>query len=388
MTLKANYKPNLNVGELLTTEYALAYYVRFLFEHMQTVGDELEAKADFSINQYNLYAYSLVEGQVSNGGFVQLIFNKYDKYLDGAISALEGIGQIECKSVFEQAQRLKSRSRISFFLARLKGLSGLFNTRFYQKHKSFDDLDNEFYEQMPLNDELFRKFIWENRAELIAPNVIPDLRDGLLETRYESGALYQEYSLTAAGINGWYEEYYEQGGLKIKKKYAKGAYLFESAFFKEDGLPSKTTEMVKGKVIEVTFNEKGKKRVTKTIDPITGKQDGEMVYWYPNGKMESKCYKRGYLGYGQTKRFYDNGNLKSVGKANGYNTTIDEFYLEDGTQTIENGRGLMKRFSFKDEKRHMWVEEFSNGVRHGKSELVVDGVVTKVDFYLNGQQQH
>ncbi|MFK8163575.1 MAG: DUF4375 domain-containing protein [Lewinella sp.] len=352
---------------------------------MRTIEMEKNKFQNLSTTQRGLYSYYLIEGQVSNGGFVQAIYNGYEEYMDDAIDILGRIGQADCQQIVIQAQKIGKRKRVSFFIARLKGLKGLFNPDFYEKNITLDQLDDEFYKHTKLNDDLFRAFIWENRHALMSDDSIPiPEEDEITRTYFSSGETHQEFRLVEKGILGWYHENYENGSQKVKKQYLDGTYTGESEEYSENGTLQLKTYMAGKKLIEEKYDESERKISLKTKNFATGKDDGEYFHWHENGEMKSQGFKRGYLGYGVTKSYYDNGQLKRLGMAKGYDLIIDEFYLVDGTQTLKEGKGYTEVVMTLGGVEKTLVSEYLKGVRHGEYKKIVNGEVEEFEKYKNG----
>lgn len=380
------FRPKVDVGRFLTAKFALEDYMKYLFQYMPTKEVESQKFNSLSEIQKQLYSYYLIEGQVSNGGFVQALFNGYAQYMNNAVIALEQIGQEKCREIVSKAQQIGQRNKLSFFTSRLKGLAGLFGSGLYDKNETLNDLDEEFYKHTKKNDFLFRKYIWANKDTLISKASIPiPGKNGICQTHHPDGSIYQEYKLVKNGIDGWYLEYNNHGHLKIKKRFLDGEYVHESEVFHEEGYFTSKTYLSENKVIEEDYDQKGTKINLKTVNPITGNADGEYIAWYSNGNMRYQGFSSHYNRYGETKHYYENGKLKFVGQAKGYDFFMQDYYAEDGTQTLSQGNGCTISKSIKDGVEQLTVEEYAQGVRHGKSKLIVNGIVQKTDLYQHGK---
>lgn len=376
------FKPCVDVGKFLTTRYAVDFYLRYIFEYMPTIKDE-EVKINLlSSGQVNIYSYYLIEGQVTNGGFVQAFYNGYGKYMGGAIQALEDAGQPECASILRRANEIGGRKILSFVLARLKGL---FNSNLYNENETLDQLDNKFYTYTHENDKLFRKYIWNNRSEFMSEKSYSDiLEKDIAVLNHENGQIYQRYSLEANGIEGWYDQYDTNGNISLRKQFLRGVPTGASEEFYEAGNLKVTTSIEEGKLIRMEYYTDGPKKSLKTLDCSSEKADGLYIAWFNNGNINYKGYSKGYLGYGKKEHFYEDGQVRMIGTMKGYDFIMEEFYLPDGTQTLRDGSGFTKATNIVDEGEKVRTDEYKNGVRDGDAKTYINGKLVSIESYRNG----
>ncbi|MGK0426434.1 MAG: antitoxin component YwqK of YwqJK toxin-antitoxin module [Ulvibacter sp.] len=377
------YQPKIDVGKLLTTRSALEYYMQYLFQYMPNKDEERIKYKSLSKNQWNLYCYYLIEGQVTNGGFVQAFYNGYGKYLDGAIDALKSIEQHECAEIIRKAKSIGSIRILSFIWARAKSL---FDSNLYDSNQDLDELDTLFYKFTTENDRRFRQFIWKERESFMADTSYTDnLVNNIHTSFHENGSVYQEYILTDMGIQGTYNEYNEKGTLVLRKKFDNSSDFDNYEMFYDSGEIKKSKKNDEGKFIITEWYENGNRKNLKTVD-INDNADGLYIYWYENGKINNKGYSKGYLGYGKTEHYYEDGKIKMIGRKEGYNFFIDDFFLNDGTQTLKNGVGFTESHSIVDGKKQLRVDEYTDGVRNGKVIISIDGKVISTETYRDGSK--
>jgi hypothetical protein len=187
------------------------------------------------------------------------------------------------------------------------------------------------------------------------------------------------------GIQGTYNEYNEKGTLVLRKKFDNSSDFDNYEMFYDSGEIKKSKKNDEGKFIITEWYENGNRKNLKTVD-INDNADGLYIYWYENGKINNKGYSKGYLGYGKTEHYYEDGKIKMIGRKEGYNFFIDDFFLNDGTQTLKNGVGFTESHSIVDGKKQLRVDEYTDGVRNGKVIISIDGKVISTETYRDGSK--
>lgn len=113
---------------------------------MDSVGGELTADtmAELNSDQITLLAYSILHGEVMDGGFVQLIYNGYGSFLfrNPFAKAIKGWGIDELASLVKKAGKLyfKYKDEIERECTDEEFMA------MFEQYPEFDDLDDLFVE--------------------------------------------------------------------------------------------------------------------------------------------------------------------------------------------------------------------------------------------------
>ena len=138
-----------------------------LLEPINIATDDEESEVELSMRlspgQKALYFIWYLDGQVTNGGFIQFYWNGYRKYLEPILEGLKLIGDNEMFELVEKADKE--------FLANQDKFSEYQKQDDYEtlcdKLAQFDELDESYYE---LNDEtmsLIEKYARRNPDEFV-----------------------------------------------------------------------------------------------------------------------------------------------------------------------------------------------------------------------------
>ncbi|WP_295334585.1 energy transducer TonB [Flavobacterium sp.] len=112
---------------------------------------------------------------------------------------------------------------------------------------------------------------------------------------------------------------------------------------------------------------------------------GEEIKYYENGQKKSSTFYENKRKIGIHTEWFENGNLKQIGKFNPEKFNTNEYYLvetiwnENGTKMVESGNGL---FDVQKDKIHT-KGEYKNGVKNGVW-TITSIEKTYVDEYKDG----
>ena len=379
------YRPKIDMGKFLSTEplLALENYMSYLFSYIEMKDEEKEKIPHLSHAQRQVYCYYVVEGQVSNGGFVQAIYNGYLKYFPLAIDALRAIGQDDCADLLDKAQLIGNRKEKTFSVARILGL---FNSNLYDQNRFLEKLDHQFYDHMNRNNLLFRKRIWSNKTDFYSVDSIPTADSNqVISTTYPDGQPYQSYNLCDQGLDGKYKEYFNDGSLKLEKVYRAGEFTGSSREYFEDGNLRTSCEPEGEKMLKTDFIAGGIKEKSQVVDRISMKAAGKFTYWFTNGKVKIEGQRKDSRMYGLYNKYYENGQLMMTGQNKEGDFYLQNFFLENGHQTLKDGTGYTEEIKHKGGDTQMTKTDYKDGRRHGKAELYVNGVLKSTIMYQNGR---
>nr|WP_262904927.1 DMP19 family protein [Hymenobacter pini] len=110
-----------------------------------------------------LILYSELHGQVTNGGFVQLIHNRYGKFVFGSPLAddLERWGASRVADIIREAGAIYQSHKS--FLERKRTLDQF--SALYSEFPHFEALESRFYEVMDEQTTVIRKYVEQHRSQ-------------------------------------------------------------------------------------------------------------------------------------------------------------------------------------------------------------------------------
>lgn len=119
-----------------------------------------EIMNDFTAEQHTLLAFNFLYGEVTNGGFIQLIQNGYGGYIfdDPFSEYIKRWGALEIGKIVDDAKILYNQNKVN--LEKETDLEGF--SKMYEEFTEFEPLDNRFYEAMDDEVEIIRKYIESN----------------------------------------------------------------------------------------------------------------------------------------------------------------------------------------------------------------------------------
>jgi hypothetical protein len=136
----------------------------FLLEPINKAKDdqhEIELTRQFSRGQKALYFFWFLDGQVTNGGFIQFYWNGYDKYLPAIKEGLKLIGDTVMLELVDKAENEFLLNIKDFIKQRkLDDWEPL-----YDNLKKFDEYDTEYYDSHDKTMDLIEKYARENSHE-------------------------------------------------------------------------------------------------------------------------------------------------------------------------------------------------------------------------------
>ena len=135
------------------------YIYLFIEKYHQLISADTtgQIQNEFNAEQNVLMAYNLFDGQVCNGGFIQLIENGYGPYVfDSPLSEhLRDWGLAKTADLIDQARTFYLPKRE--ILERKKTLAEF--AKLYQEHPEFEPLDDEYYKIVDSERELIKEHI-------------------------------------------------------------------------------------------------------------------------------------------------------------------------------------------------------------------------------------
>lgn len=159
-------RPELNKAEFDTlTTWDFGW---FLLEPINIIKDqeedEIRVSKRFSPGQKALHFIWYLDGQVTNGGFIQFYLNGYGKYIPAIIDGLTLIGDDEMLALVKQADDLylKNKERFDQQTDKIEeeGWGNL-----YDDLEGFDELDEQYYKTHERTMTLLEKYARRNPVD-------------------------------------------------------------------------------------------------------------------------------------------------------------------------------------------------------------------------------
>jgi len=389
---KNHYKPNLNKNEFFAlTGFDFNWFVlEPLSDYLEDEESELSKGKNLSYGQKALYYLWYVDGQVSNGGFIQYYYNGYGKYTPTLIKALKYVGDNKMADIINNSYEIFLKENIRFENAKI-GESEDFAS-LYKGIKEFEYLDTEYYNS---NEESLKKleiYIRKNPNEFCLDEEGKEFDlsfSGELKTYYSNNKVKEIIPLLNGVINGTFKSFYENSNPK------------EEIYF-NNGVPT-------GERIEYFENGNKKHTVRKDVPQNLFKHD----YYFENGilkKQENKPDCKDEI-IGEYKEWFDNGQLSKYGIYNSKHEKdgkwieyyidgrkkleseyIDNdflphnFWNEKGEQILDSGTGLyIYDISYWEGHFQHNEEEYKNYKRHGKQYSYTNGILSLYQEMENGK---
>jgi hypothetical protein len=156
------FRPKLNKAEFDSlTSWDLGW---FLLEPINKATDEnheMELSKQFSPGQKALYFFWFLDGEVTNGGFIQFYWNGTDKYLPPIVEGLKLIGDKELLDLIDKADKEFLLNKDKFTEQRQKDDWG----PLYDNLKKFDEYDSVYYSIHDKTMALIEKYAREHPSE-------------------------------------------------------------------------------------------------------------------------------------------------------------------------------------------------------------------------------
>jgi len=124
----------------------------------------------FNDAQFALLTYNILDAEVNNGGFIQLIFNGYGYIFESSFSeTIKTWGAIKTAEILEEAKVLYDKYKDEIIAARSPDPTEEAMEKFsqlYSKFKDFEALDDKFYtDDVAQETENIKKYIENNLDE-------------------------------------------------------------------------------------------------------------------------------------------------------------------------------------------------------------------------------
>lgn len=157
-TLPTFTQEEINKAKSDTWDF-LFLFLDAYYQIMASDANEQSMQA-FSAAQHTLMAFNSLYGEVSNGGFLQLIQNGYGSYIfDNPFSAhIKEWGAVEIAKIVDEAKLIYEQHKDDLEKeTSLEEFSAMYN-----EYTSFEPLDDKFYEVMDTELEIIKTYVEQN----------------------------------------------------------------------------------------------------------------------------------------------------------------------------------------------------------------------------------
>lgn len=156
--------PKINKSDLLEkSDDAWGYLSLFALKYFEMINNDSKIIKKLNISQQSLLAFTYLDSEVSNGGFIQLIQNGYGGYIfESPFSRI--IKSWGCKEIAD----IVNRGRILYDKYRIKieGEKSLEEfSQLYSVITDFEPLEYRYYEVKDNEMEFIKKYIEINMSE-------------------------------------------------------------------------------------------------------------------------------------------------------------------------------------------------------------------------------
>ena len=392
-----HYQPRISALDWFTQSgYDLGW---ILLDPISTMANndisEEEGVKKLSPGQKALYFWWYLDGQVTNGGFVQYYYNEYGKYTPAVIEGMVYIGDSEMQKIVEKAHKIYQNQKSKFEKA-----GNLFDSDLYDQLGGLNALDDDYYDIHEKTIEKIIAFARENPDQFCldpAGNSYAEKKDG--SHTVSNGSEKEEYTLKNGRPDGDLIVYFENGNKKLLYTFEDGQLTGDESEWYTDGtLKRRFTVNQKTKVKQKEFyHENGMIHMVGGRTP-NDKKSGEFKTWYENGYLaEFKAYDNGKP-IGKWEKYHENGSKELEAEFLDGSAIYHNFWNAAGIQMLTNGTGLYistelnykddtirTEIPFVDYKRHGVIKEFRNGIlvqAIGMDNGLREGL--KKEYYKNG----
>jgi antitoxin component YwqK of YwqJK toxin-antitoxin module len=381
----------------------------------QSPDDEPELSNRLSPGQKALYFWWYLDGEVTNGGFIQFYFNGKEKYVPAIIAGMELIGDKEMADLVRKAQDTYGKNIKTFERAWSENSSEAFS-ELYEKVTDLSELDDIYY---TLNNQTMSRIeVYAKRHpfEFCVDEDGKEFKEnfsGAVKGFYENGNIKDSFNLTNGVIDGKFISYYQNGRERSLNSYERGELLGEQKLWYEDGT-------LKSKILIDNQRNKTKEEFypngqLKKLEHTDKKDEKKGIYkeWWDNGQLKEQAEFVGNIQrVGPWTKYHKDGHVEMEAEFKNGDVLFHNYWNEKGKQLLKNGTGLhINEFDmdmvgtkvtyryeteYKGYKRDglsrsfnngiiQLTQEFKDGLEHGTTENYADGKLTEVKTYDRGK---
>lgn len=201
-------------------------------------------------------------------------------------------------------------------------------------------------------------------------------QNGLWKYYYENGALSMEGKMVEGKKDEYWKTYYENNVLKSEGNYNKGKQDGNWNYYAETGVKKGTANLNNGNGEYEEYHDNGNIKVNGYIK--NGVSDSLWTYYYPDGVLKSEGYEKNGQKNGEWKSYYENGVVSETGSYKGGKPVGNWQYFH------ENGRISSEGVQKEGKKDGKWSYYYDTGELKGESDFAAGDGDFK-EYYPSGK---
>lgn len=387
-----HFRSNLNQGDFFKlTGFEFGWFVlKPITQFIKVKELEIEKGKSLSPGQKALYYWWYVDAQVTNGGFVQFYYNGYGPYVPTIIKSLEYIGDKKMAALIQRAENIYQKNKKLVDKAKEKDL---FGSDLYEKLEQMSALDDEYYRLNDRTMSKIEKYIRKNPNEICLNEEGKEFNmnfSGECITHYSDNKVKEIFTLQNGIINGKFKRFYENGTVNEEIQYNNGVQTGEKVEHYENGNIKYAVrkDITLNQFEHYFFYENGNPKKLEHKLPDKDERIGEYKEWYDNGQLaKTGTYISAHEREGKWLEFYKDGNIKLEADFKNGNFLVQNFWNENGEQTLKDGTGLYT-FNFSSGEGYLRRNEqaYKNFKLHGQQKTYYNGVLSLYQEMENGRE--
>ncbi len=347
-----------------------------------------ELNTRLSPGQKALYCWWFVDGQVTNGGFIQFYYNGYGKYMLTAIDGIRHIGDPEMADLMARAHKIYLKEKA--LIDEKKTLNEF--SDLYDQLENLSELDNLYYEINAKTVKNLESYARQHPDEFCVDEngqAFGQL-EGEKVVKYEDGKTKAVLHFQEGMLEGTVALFYPNGNPKAKLSYRKGEKSgVQEYYHKEDGSLRRRDQInpLDGSVLREKFYSSGQLESRSVLDENL-ERSGAYQEWYENGNLkEEATFIANIKREGKWAKYWPDGSPKMEAEVIEGDTRYTGYWTEAGERLLTNGTGtyINEYVSSFDKDTTIYITEYKNFLRDGVSKSINSGVITLYQEFKAGQ---
>ncbi|MCF0072248.1 DUF4375 domain-containing protein [Dyadobacter sp. CY261] len=353
-------------------------------------GSEQQKGKSLSYGQKALNYWWYVDGQVTNGGFVQFYFNGYGKYVQTVLKGLEHIGDFEMADLIRKADAIYKQNEKLIAKARKKDL---FDSDLYEQLDDLSHLDNQYYQLHGKTMKHIEKYIKANPAEICVDENGDEFDihfSGEYKTFYPDKQVKEIFNIKDGLVEGVFKSYFENGKLQETIHFINGLQTGEKEEYFEDGNLRYTAKLNdnSNQFEHRTYFENGSPKSLEYKSIPDNERIGLYKEWYDNGQLsKTGTYISAFERDKDWLEYYQDGSKKLKAEFKDGTFLIHDFWNEHGEHLLIDGTGLyINEYSYSEDVIGREEQEYKNYKRDGKQHSYRNGQLSLYQEMKDGKE--
>lgn len=349
---------------------------------------EPELVKRFSPGQKALYFWWFLDAQVTNGGFVQFYFNRYNKYIPAIIAGMKAIGDPDMEALVRKAHDIALANPDMIAKGRRENnLSDL-----YKDLPDLGALDDQYFqlhhETMAKIELLAKRNPWDFCTDEKGKPYDPQFT-GTITTSYSNNQVKDVSHVVNGIIEGEFLCFFESGQKKSLHTYVYGQMTGLQQTWRENGHTRKVLQINRetGVIAQEAYGRDGTISKRYHLD-LSGEKAGPFWEYYPDGSTKTQgFYGDRYNMRGEFLVWWENGQMQSRSEFTEQGKIIHDYWTQEGEQLLKNGTGIFvsERESASGITRR--VTSFVDHRTEGITRVFENGILKSERPYKNGMEE-